>query len=66
VAAWFVKDRPDLAVVGQIPTHEKLGIAFAKTNAELCAAVNKALADIKARGVLDDLRRKWLGELPKG
>jgi len=38
VAAWLVKDRRDLAVVEQIPTHEKLGIAFAKTNTELCAA----------------------------
>jgi ABC-type amino acid transport substrate-binding protein len=66
VAAWLVKDRPDLAVVEQIPTHEKLGIAFAKTNTELCAAVNKALADIKDRGLFDVLCRKWLGKSPKG
>jgi ABC-type amino acid transport substrate-binding protein len=66
VATWLVKDRPDLAVVEQIPTHEKLGIAFARTNPELCAAVNKALADLKERGVLDDLSRKWFGELPRG
>jgi ABC-type amino acid transport substrate-binding protein len=66
VASWFVKDRPDLAVVTQIPTHEKLGIAFAKTNTELCAAMNKALTDLNARGALDDLRRKWFGEVPKG
>src|ERR1700730_14655913 len=32
VLAWLVKDRHDLAVVEQIPTHEQLGIAFAKTN----------------------------------
>jgi ABC-type amino acid transport substrate-binding protein len=66
VAAWLVKDRRDLAVVEQIPTHEKLGIAFAKTNPELCAAVNKALADIKGGGIFDALCRKWLGEVPKG
>src|SRR5262249_12428839 len=62
VARWFVKKRPRLAVVAQIPTHEKLGIAFAKTNTGLCAAVNKALAEMQDRGVLEDLRRKWLGE----
>jgi ABC-type amino acid transport substrate-binding protein len=66
VATWFVKGRPGLAVVAQIPTHEKLGIAFAKANTGLCAAVNKALADLKGRGVIDDLRRQWFGELPKG
>jgi ABC-type amino acid transport substrate-binding protein len=66
VVTWLVKDRPDLAVVQQIPTHEKLGIAFAKTNLRLCAAVNKTLANIKERGIFDALRRKWFGELQKG
>jgi ABC-type amino acid transport substrate-binding protein len=65
VATWLVKDRRDLAVVAQIPTHEQLGIAFAKTNTALCAAVNKGLADMKERGLFDALCRKWLGELPK-
>ena len=55
-----MKGRPGLAVVQQIPTHEQLGIAFAKTNAALRDAVNGALADLKRRGVLDDLRRAWL------
>jgi len=58
VAAWLVKGRRDLAVIQQIPTHEKLGIAFAKTNVELCAAVNKAQANIKKRGIFDALCRK--------
>jgi polar amino acid transport system substrate-binding protein len=66
VAAWLVKDRRDLAVVEQIPTHEKLGIAFAKNNTELFTAVNKGLADMKASGLFDALSRKWLGELPEG
>jgi polar amino acid transport system substrate-binding protein len=60
VVSWLVKERRELAVVQQIPTHEKLGIAFAKTNAGLCAAVNKSLASIKERGRFDALRRKWL------
>jgi polar amino acid transport system substrate-binding protein len=66
VAAWLMKDRHDLAVVEQIPTHEKLGIAFAKTSTELCAAVNKGLAEMKDPGPFDALCRKWLGEVPKG
>jgi ABC-type amino acid transport substrate-binding protein len=47
-------------VVQQIPTHEKLGIAFAQSNAGLCHTVNESLATIKERGQLDQLRRKWI------
>ena len=61
-----MKNRRDLAVVQQIPTHEKLGIALAKTNVGLCTAVNKALADLKDRGLFDVLCRKWLGDVQKG
>ncbi len=63
VVSWLVKERPDLAVIQQIPTHEKLGIAFAKTNFELCAAVNKTLENIKQSGIFDALYRKWFGTL---
>ncbi len=57
VVTWLVKERRDLAVIQQIPTHEKLGIAFAKTNVGLCAAVNETLANIKKRGLFDALYR---------
>ena len=43
VISWLVKDRPQLAVAMQVPTHEKLGIAFAKDRADLCTAVNAAI-----------------------
>ena len=43
VISWLVKDRPQLAVAMQVPTHEKLGIAFAKDRANLCTAVNAAI-----------------------
>ncbi len=62
VVGWLVKERRDLAVIQHIPTHEKLGIAFAKTNVELCAAANKALANIKERGIFDALYRKRFGK----
>jgi ABC-type amino acid transport substrate-binding protein len=66
VAAWLVESRHDLAVVQQIPTHEQLGIAFAKDNVWLCTAVNTALAALKDSGRFDVLCRKWLGEVREG
>ncbi len=62
VISWLVKERRGLAVIQQIPTHEKLGIAFAKTNVGLCTAVNEALANIKRRGIFGALYRKWFGK----
>jgi polar amino acid transport system substrate-binding protein len=66
VVSWLVKERRELAVVQQIPTHEKLGIAFARTNLGLCEAVNESLASIKEHGHFDALRSKWLDESPEG
>jgi ABC-type amino acid transport substrate-binding protein len=60
VAEALVKNRPDLAVVAQIPTHENLGIAFARTNTTLRDAVNGALASLTARGIVERLRRVWI------
>jgi polar amino acid transport system substrate-binding protein len=66
VLSWLVKDRSELAVIEQIPTHEKLGIAFAKTNLELCKAVIESLASIKENGTFETLRREWFDESRKG
>jgi polar amino acid transport system substrate-binding protein len=66
VLSWLVKDRGELAVVEQIPTREKLGIAFAKTNVGLCQAVNESLASIKESGTFETLRREWFDESGKG
>lgn len=60
VATWLVKDRPELAVVEEIPTHERLGIALALDNHALCDAVNGALEKLKDDGTLEGLRRRWL------
>jgi hypothetical protein len=62
-----VKDLSKLAVIKQIPTHEKLGIAFAKTNVGLCQAVNESLASIKESGTtFETLRHEWFDESGKG
>jgi polar amino acid transport system substrate-binding protein len=66
VLSWLVKDRSELAVIEQIPTHEKLGIAFTRTNTGLCQAVNKSLASLKERGTFQTLRREWFDEPSKG
>jgi hypothetical protein len=66
VVSWLAKERRELAVIQQIPTHERLGIAFAKTNVAHCEAVNKSLASIKERGLFDALRREWLDGSDKG
>ena len=65
VVSWLVKERRDLAVIQQIPTHEKLGIAFAKTNVGLCKAVNNTLANIKESGRFDALYQKWFRDLKR-
>jgi polar amino acid transport system substrate-binding protein len=62
VISWLVKDRSDLAVIEQIPTHEELGIAFARTSKGLCQAVNESLKNIKKSGKFEALRSRWFAE----
>jgi polar amino acid transport system substrate-binding protein len=59
VISWLVKDRPQLAVAMQVPTHEKLGIAFARDNASLCDAVNRALTTVQGNGEFARLQARW-------
>jgi ABC-type amino acid transport substrate-binding protein len=42
-----------------VPTHEKLGIAFAKQNVPLCEAVNRALATLRDTGEFARLQARW-------
>lgn len=60
VATWLVKDRPDLDVVQEIHTHERLGIAFPPDNRGLRDAVNAALRELRESGAIDRLKRRWL------
>src|SRR6266487_5566648 len=59
VISWLVKDRPALAVAIEVPTHEKLGIAFAKQNEALCEAVNAVLAMLRDNGEFARLQACW-------
>ena len=59
VISWLVKDRPQLSVALEVPTHEKLGIAFAKQNQPLCEAVNRALAALRDNREFARLQARW-------
>ena len=59
VISWLVRDRPRLAVPLQVPTHEQLGIAFAKDNEALSAAVNRTLTTLRDNGEFARLETRW-------
>jgi len=59
VISWLVKDRPQLTVPLQVPTHEKLGIAFAKNNESLCDQVNTALTTLRNDGEFARIQARW-------
>jgi ABC-type amino acid transport substrate-binding protein len=49
-----------LAVVQEIPTHERLAIACALDKHELCDALNQALLARQHDGTIDRLGQRWL------
>ncbi|MGP8100407.1 MAG: ABC transporter substrate-binding protein [Candidatus Cybelea sp.] len=61
VISWLVKDRPELTVAMQVPTHEKLGIAFARDSADLRDAVDAAIQKLHANGEFGRLQSRWFG-----
>jgi polar amino acid transport system substrate-binding protein len=64
VISRLVKDRPQLAVPLQVPTHEKLGIAFATDNEPLCDKVNGALATLRGNGEFARIQAGWFPARP--
>jgi ABC-type amino acid transport substrate-binding protein len=44
----------------QVPTCEKLGIAFAKDRADLCGAVDAAIRTLRDNGTFARLQARWL------
>jgi len=65
VISWLVKDRPRLEVAMQVPTHEKLGIAFARKNAGLCSAINAVLENLRDNGEFNRLQAQWFPSAAK-
>jgi ABC-type amino acid transport substrate-binding protein len=59
VISQLVQGHPDLEVAMQVPTHEKLGIAFAKDNVGLGDAVNDALDTLHKSGKFAKIQACW-------
>ncbi len=62
VGANYVNKNPDkLKMIGEMFTTESYGIAFAKSQTDLQAKINQALAKVKEKGLIDEYAQKWLG-----
>ena len=61
VITWLTRERPDLAVVMQVPTRERLGIAYAPERADLCDAVDAAIDALRGSGEFAKLQAAWPG-----
>ena len=61
VISFLARERNDLAVVMQVPTHERLGIAYAPERADLCAAIDAAIDELRASGAFAKLQAAWFG-----
>ena len=59
VISHLVQGHSELQVAMQVPTHEKLGIAFAKDNVGLCDAVNGALYALRKDGEFAQIQARW-------
>jgi ABC-type amino acid transport substrate-binding protein len=61
VISWLVHDRADLAVVMQVPTAERLGIAYAPDRGDLATAVDTAIQALRDTGEFARLQAAWPG-----
>jgi polar amino acid transport system substrate-binding protein len=57
---YYIKDKPQYAVVARIPTGEKYSLMHAKGWAE-GERVNTIISEMKKDGVIADLHKKWFG-----
>lgn len=64
VGAYIIRDMPGLHFAGTAGPVTPLAAATAAENETLAEAVRAALDELAADGVLDALRRKWVGALP--
>ena len=62
VTAEIIKEGPTrgFVIIDQIATGEQYGIGVAKDRPALLAAINKALAQIKSDGTLQQIYNKWI------
>lgn len=60
---YYVKDKPQYAVVERIPTGEAYSFMFAK-DSPLAAEVDKVISELKTGGFLAEIHEKWFGAAP--
>jgi polar amino acid transport system substrate-binding protein len=61
LALGYVGQNTDkLKTVGEVFTDEFYGIAVCKDKTELVAQINKCLAAVKSKGLIDELTTKWI------
>lgn len=63
--AYIARDMPTVRYAGQIEPAQLVGIGVATENTTLEDAVRKALDGLAADGILDAVRSKWVGNLPR-
>ncbi|MHB8050482.1 MAG: basic amino acid ABC transporter substrate-binding protein [Coriobacteriia bacterium] len=59
------EDDRGLEIVAQIPTGEQYGFAVSEDNPALLAAMNDALAELRADGTYAEIYEKWFGIAPE-
>ncbi|MBE0417880.1 MAG: amino acid ABC transporter substrate-binding protein [Coriobacteriia bacterium] len=65
VGAYLARDFTRVRLAGQLEPAVPLGVVVAKDATDLESVVREALDALSADGVLDAVRAKWAGDLPK-
>ncbi|GGD08567.1 ABC transporter substrate-binding protein [Aureimonas glaciei] len=62
--AYYIKDKPQYAVVERIKTGEQYSMMFAK-DSPLTAKASEAISALKKEGFISKLHEKWFGTVPE-
>lgn len=65
VGAYIARDFKDVKFVGQYADGTPLGVSVKKDATDLEAQVRTVLDGLASDGMLDTIRKKWLGDLPQ-
>lgn len=65
IGAYIARDTPGIRYTGQVAPATPLGMAVKAENTALAEALRSALDGLTADGVVDTIRRKWVGEVPR-
>ncbi|MCP8896574.1 ABC transporter substrate-binding protein [Shinella daejeonensis] len=60
IDAYYIKDKPQYAIVATIPTNEQFGLMLPK-DSPLLEEVNGIISELKEGGQLGELHKKWFG-----